>query len=344
MDVLACTIMNMPESTRNSLLTLITDKLKDVCVRGSDIYHFLGSASEVPGDPRQYDDFEQVITTIFGLNNIPITNLCHPYLIQYPKKYDQQAPPSDADVVITKDTCVCNKLNEVAIKKQNDNFIGTTAQYIAYRYGVIVSQGMIETLTNGCNGMPDCKTYNPSLRIPAFFTCYGTAKETCISCEEYSDKVNSFRIKFPDLGLTPFEEPADEIQTNANLIFEQYMNYHTGFRKSWVDYIQFGKACNNYQGSFNCSYLDSLVTVFKLQYSDTLTGENCRQLFVQFFNQNTGSFYTWQQIAEIFMQSCGHLPDLCNTKITCSQFNQVISSFVNARDSHVVAVSINNRK
>ncbi|MBK8712541.1 MAG: RHS repeat-associated core domain-containing protein [Niastella sp.] len=320
-------IRNLPIAVRNNLLTQITDELKDICVRGSDPYHFLGSASEIPGDPRQYDDFEEAITAIFAQNNINITQLCHPYLITYPKKYDKQALPSNGQVILTQDECVCDRLTELRAKKLADNYQGTLVQYIQYKYGVTISQGLMDTLTNGCNGTPNCKTYPEPITIPGFLTCYGTATETCISCQEYADHVTAFRNKFPAIATAPYELPADEAQVNANLVFEQYMNYHTGFRKNWREYIQFGKVCDS-TTTYPCDYLDSLVTAFKLLYGDTLTGENCRLLFVQFFNQATGNFYTWQDIEALYMQVCGHLPDVCNIGMTCSKFNLVIEQFM----------------
>jgi RHS repeat-associated protein len=329
-ELLRCDqILALSQSARDALINDILNELVDICKRGSDANHVFGSSSEVPNDPNSYDNFSEAIAHFFDNNPygspITISAICHPFLISYPKPYDKQQPVSNYPAVFQNDPCVCDRLAEVRTLKAADGYNGTLSEYIQYKFGVSITQSILDKLQNGCDGNPNCESYDPVLSIPGFFAC-GSSIKTCIDCEKYNSLVTQFHQQFPSFSNVPHMNPANATEVTENVAFESYMNYHTGFAKTWMEYWRFGQACENIDPQNQCPDLQAIVTQFHITYPN-LVGQACRDQFVIYFNQITGYFYTWPDILALYLQRCGSLPDVCNPSITCIQFEQIIYDF-----------------
>ncbi|MET0392034.1 MAG: RHS repeat-associated core domain-containing protein, partial [Chitinophagaceae bacterium] len=310
---------------KEELLDVIVAGLKDVCLRGSDASHPFGSSTvrrEEQGTTPT--SFEEVIQKVFLDSGIAITALCHPYMIKYPPPYHAQSPVSDGIAVQLQDSCLCARLTDLQAEKGQLGYQGTLSEFIEYQHGIVVRQGLLDSLIDGCNGVSDCIVYDPPLSIPGILTCNAPVK-TCIECKEYK----ALKAEFAGLytGITVIhEEPEDEEEVQENNMFAAFMNSHTGLQKSWYDYLQFEEACDGYT-ELPCSRLDSIVMAFHNVYGDTLYGNSCEELFTEFFNDTLGTTYTFAQIQALFMQSCGYLPDVCQPELDCERFQYIIDSF-----------------
>src|SRR5690606_24349550 len=97
-------------------------------------------ATPVDGSPRS---FEQVILQKFDEYGISKTNLCNPYVIDYPKPYGT-ARPFTAEIITTVDTCNCNRFAELKADATtagfNANQRSTLNQYLLNTYNDTLTQ------------------------------------------------------------------------------------------------------------------------------------------------------------------------------------------------------------
>ncbi|MFT3676813.1 MAG: RHS repeat-associated core domain-containing protein [Chitinophagaceae bacterium] len=315
---------------RNLIIEKIIAGLKAVCISGSDVDHPNGSSTVKPGDPRTPQSFEAVIASVLSEYTIPLSAVCHPYLIDYPEPYNQQTPVSAEDVVVeTKDECVCKRLDELKAEQRQTGYQGTLRDFIAYQHGVTVSEDLLTTLLSGCAGVTDCNLYDPPLVIPAVLSCK-TPLNTCIDCATYTRLKADFKTSFPSFTGVWYEAPATEDQFNQNKLFERFLNSKTGLNKSWADYLAFEEACKNYSTPWTCMQLDSVVAAYFTAYGSSVYGSACQSAFVSFFNSTFGTSYTFSQIQSLFLTYCGRLPDICEPVINCNVFTSVINSFYTA--------------
>lgn len=319
-----CTELTSREDAEE-IINQIVQGLKAVCINGSDEDHPLGSSTVRPGSGAQPASFEQVIKDIFTAKGIELSTFCHPYLIDFPLPYDKQPAVSDDVALLQQDSCLCARLTELQAEKAQNGYTGTLSQFLEYQHGVTISQGKLDTLIAGCSGS-ECKFYDPPFAVPAIFSC-GANTQTCIDCEQYRQLKEEFKTQYPAISII-HENPQDsETQLNQNLMFEQFMNYRTGISKSWVEYLDFEKACAAYDSTWNCKQLDSIVAVYYETHSDTLYGAACQSSFASFFNSAFSTAFSFAQIQSLFMAHCGHLPDVCQAELTCPRFQEVVDSF-----------------
>lgn len=311
---------------KEQILSDITSGMKKVCVWGSDPDHPYGSSTLKPGDPRTPQSFEQVITDVFAQYYINPSALCNKYMIDYPQPYDAQLPTSNEPAANPKDSCMCARLAQLQAERLSDGYTGTLSQFIQYKHGVYIRQTLLmDTLIPACNGGTSCNSYDPPIDIPGILNCNSIYK-TCISCSEYTALKQQFMQEFPSFTVI-YQNPATDEELNRNIAFERFMNRHTSFRKSWLDYLQFEQACASYNQSWSCTTLDSIVNAFQQANATASWGNSCEQQFTLFFNQAFATFYTFPDIQALFMQYCGHLPDVCRPVIDCNAFRQRITDF-----------------
>ncbi len=311
---------------KERILTKITDGMKSVCIRGSDEDHPYGSSSAKTGDNVAPRSFEQVIEAVFAEYGITVSSLCHPYLVDYPTPYEHQTPVSNDIVLEPKDECVCKRIEELKQGQLNTAYTGTLSQFIQYQHGITIRQTFLDTLINGCNGIPNCVTYDPALSIPPILSC-NTPINNCIDCKEYDYLKNQFKAKYPSFSIIYDPATMTEEQGNQNILFEKFMNTRSGLNKSWYDYWQFEKACAAHNLDWNCTKLDSIVTVFYQTHPAAGSGDSCRTAFTQYFNTAFGTSYTFAEIQSLFVKYCGHLPDVCEPTLDCKGFEEVIAGF-----------------
>lgn len=310
---------------KKKIIKEITDGLTYVCVNGSDMDHPLGASTVRPNGGASPASFEEVIKKVFAKYSITATAICHPYMITSPAPYEKQVPIADDVAVLQQDSCLCTRLTELQAEKAQNGYTGTLSQFIKYQYGVNIRQGMLDTLTAGCSG-DACKFYDPPFSVPAIFSC-GVNASNCIDCQQYSQLKTEFKTTYPSYNVVYPNPDGDEEQQNRNMMFQQFMNYRTGLNKSWTDYLAFEQLCNSYDSSWSCNKLDSIVAVYYETHSDTLYGSACQASFAAFFNSAFSTAFSFAQIQSLFMQHCGHMPDVCQPLMTCTKFQQVVDSF-----------------
>ncbi|MDP4265265.1 MAG: RHS repeat-associated core domain-containing protein [Bacteroidota bacterium] len=323
--LLACDqIYNSPD--RDAILSAITTGMKNVCTHGCDTGHPFGSSTVKPNDGYVPTSFEEVIQSVFDRYHINTTSLCNVYLVDYPQPYDKQTPLSNDIVLEPKDDCLCRRIHELQAEQAQVGFTGTLSEFILYQHGVFIRQTFLEdTLISGCNGTPACNTYDPPLDVPAILNC-NTPLKTCIECKEYNALKAQFMTEFPSFSVI-HENPATDEEGSQNILFEHFMNNHTGFSKSWLEYLDFEKTCSAYTVDWNCKQLEDVIAAFYIAHPDHGTGSACQDLFTAFFNTTFGTSYTFSQIQELFLKYCGSLPDVCEPVLDCPKFKNIILGF-----------------
>jgi RHS repeat-associated protein len=229
----------------NQLIEDIIVKLKAICIEGSDENHPMGSSNVLPGSTYTPTSFQQVLSEA-GINTSAI---CHLDLVDFPPPFDKQAPLSDITVLLQKYPCICNRLAELNAEKNADIYFpgGNMHDYLLYRHQIDVPQSVIDVLTNGCNAVPGCITYDPAMIVPAIFSCQ-TPIKNCISCNEYNAFKTEFINTYPAWGGSViYPDPQTDDQLNANKAFAKFMNNKTGFVKTWFEYLEFENVCSQEQ-------------------------------------------------------------------------------------------------
>lgn len=313
----------------------IIDNLVQICKGGFDINHLQGSSSLPAGtasivDPVynvSYREFPDVVLKFLQLKNIPVSALCHPWQIEFPKPYDKSPALTNAAVITTPTDCECTQLSNLQFEYQQTGFAGSFSQWLEYRHGTYITQGALDTLTALCNKTYSCNYLPAAIQLPPVLQCKETNTEpvkTCITCQEYQAIRTSFTSTFG--GAAPYPDPQNDTEQQLNHAFEYFANYQTGFNKHWYEYVAFGQQCDSL-APIPCASLDSVVQLFHQQYPAPGTGTECRQLFTQFFNTAFGTFYTFDQIVTLYLQSCGTAPDVCKPTLSCKEFKQHIQDF-----------------
>lgn len=324
------------QSVKDNDSTWLVERLRDICEHGSDQDHFLGSASINPTMPNTttygFSDFPSVIQAFFQNNGIipPVTANCNPYLITTPKPYDKQ-PALVNTAVVTKPTeCECNQINNLFFQYTQQGYPGTFSNFLENNYQTYISQGALDTLRQLCNGTYQCAFLPTPISLPPVLQCHSsgsaTDTSTCINCQQYQSIKDSFAIIYSHAA--PIVNPQTQQEIDWNMAFENYANYKTGFSKNWIDYVNFGKACDSVQ-TIPCASLDSLLQLFyqSTVYHQNPTGTSCKQSFVTFFNNAFGTFNSYDQWMNIFQQSCGQKPDPCSFRLTCTILKGYINDF-----------------
>ncbi len=339
MQLSQCDLLNtrwQNPALKNSDSAWLVERLRDVCKHGSDQDHYLGSASINPTMPNTtnygFSDFPAVILAFFQNNGIipPVTANCNPYLITTPKPYDKQ-PVLVNTAVVTKPTeCECNQINNLFFQYTQQGYAGTFSNYLENNYQTYISQGALDTLRQLCNNTYQCAFLPTPISLPPVLQCHtsgsSTDTSTCINCQQYQTIKDSFAIQYNHAA--PIVNPQTQQEIDWNIAFQNYANYKTGFSKSWIDYVNFGKACDSVQ-TIPCSSLDSVLQLFyqSTVYHQNPTGATCKQSFVTFFNNAFGTFYSYDQWMNIFQQSCGQKPDPCSFRLTCTILKGYINDF-----------------
>ncbi len=155
--------------TKTADSTWLVSRLMEVCKNGSDLSHYLGSSSVIPGNVTEsgFSDFPQVIQ-LFLRDKLGITNAtdeCNPYLITIPAPYDKQQPLTEM-VVITKPTdCECTQINKVFSEYSNASYGGSFSEYMLQRYQVTISDSALNYLKGLCDGSYTCVFLPEAIRF-----------------------------------------------------------------------------------------------------------------------------------------------------------------------------------
>lgn len=331
----ACpTIRDMAEPAKTNLLNQITNRLKNLCIQYSNEEHPLGSSTGPGGTP----SFRQIISEELATANIPLSAVCHPYLVDFPPPYDNYPQLINEEIITGEvDNCFCTKFSTIQTDRVSSGFNGTLLQYIEYKYGTLMTQGHLDSLISYCAGAySTCKYLTNPIKIPPALSC-NTGNNVCRSCTEIQNWTAAFTTEF---GQGPFADPATDAQLEYNIAYERFMNSKTGFNKKWTEYTAFLASCTS-AGIFTCNQLQTILQQFYATYGNQQTGNSCRELFVQFFNNATGLFLTFTDIMTLYKNNCGVLPDVCEPKLDCKSFNNIINAFYATYGQSIADGSVN---
>ncbi|MBS1663436.1 MAG: hypothetical protein JST68_20505 [Bacteroidetes bacterium] len=142
----------------NDILNEITTRMVAVCEDGLDASNPHGSSSE-PTDSSVYGDvtFEQIITSVFAEKNIPISQLCNPFVIDYPKPYGLN-PQVNKEMMTVVDKCACDRFAQLKQEAGVSTFTELNT-YLQNTYGDVLTQVEFDAMQQ-CgiiDGQPKCK-------------------------------------------------------------------------------------------------------------------------------------------------------------------------------------------
>jgi hypothetical protein len=206
----------LPVITKDAILTQITDRMKVVCVKGSNPANAYGSSNVAPGVVAADQNFEDVIRSVFMAYGIMDgtgkynNEFCNPYVIDWPKPYGK-GPKMIAEMTGQIDSCNCKayELIKTAAAAANFNPTNFTSLnlYLQGYYGQTITQGMFDGLQH-CNELQQitCTTsdttliYNcnePEPTCPGVFNkAAGTSTEnvTGLNCTGLTNTVQAFLL------------------------------------------------------------------------------------------------------------------------------------------------------
>jgi hypothetical protein len=260
----------------------LTTRLVKICEYGSDQYHYLGASSIDPlrlsayiadGGSSSLKDFPDVISqylSTFIIPAVPVDEVCHPYLITSPAPFNKQAAVTN-QLIITKPTdCECARLTALKTEyTQRGAGFATFSAYLKSRYGTIITQGALDTLTNLCNGTYSCIFLPAPIVLPPVLQCQGNNGETvkpCIDCKDFQAIKNGFTAEFGKQA--PVKEPVTQTDFDVNKAFEKFANYKTGFSKNIIEYISFIDSCGGIGNAATpaCDSLKNILDSFYVNY------------------------------------------------------------------------------
>jgi len=230
--------------------TWIVNNLMSICTKGSDANHIFGSSTLPPGATGPYSSFSAVIAAYLQQKQIPISALCYPQLITQPSPYGAQQALINEPIVTRPDTCECKRINSLLSKFQQSKDTGTFVEYLANKYGTIISEGAIDSLMDLCNKPKTCNFLSVPILLPPVLQCDGTDTTTkvCLACIDMQNLEDSFYTEFKQHA--PIINPATANDTILNNAFQRYANNKTGFTKNWSDYTAFLDTCNKTPGAY----------------------------------------------------------------------------------------------
>jgi len=144
-------------SDKDVILTAITTRMKAVCIKGSDPANPNGASNASPANTTGTDDsFEEVIKAVFEEKGIALSNLCTPYLIEWPKKYGK-GPALTAGVITVLDECTCEKFSqlkeEVYAHDKSGNDYNDFNEYVLAAYGESMPEELYNSLQENCGNL-----------------------------------------------------------------------------------------------------------------------------------------------------------------------------------------------
>lgn len=272
---------------KDAILNQIAMGMAAVCYKASNETHPFG-ASNVPtdspndGSPRS---FEEVVYIAFTQYGIATTELCNPFVIEFPKPYEY-IPPRSEKLIGSFEECHCDRLGQLrdsaTASGNNVNTLQGLNNYLRTKYGDTITASLYNSMVANCSNIG--RTICKDTLVLSSYPCTGTLPCDCIrrttspgvcyiSCKQtVCTKISSIPLAVPQ-PLPAFME---------------------------CGYVDNNKNC------LSCAQLSSLVAEFKTTlgtpYSTgpvftgtDITPTNVRNniLFQKFVNYRTGFQYNW---------------------------------------------------
>jgi hypothetical protein len=139
--------------SRDAIIAEITSKMAAVCKKGSDASNPYGSSEVAPntpvdGSPRS---FEEVINSVLTNYGIPKSNLCNPYMIEFPKPYGK-GPKFTPELVTVLDTCNCSRFtqlkNAASTAGYNPAVLSSLNQYFKATYKDTITAALFDAFSS----------------------------------------------------------------------------------------------------------------------------------------------------------------------------------------------------
>ena len=286
---------------------IIVPRLIKVCKEGGDIDHPFGSSTVKPSSSNYYRSFAEVITayndslrTASTPRNIPAT-ACNAYIISSPAAYDNRPSYGNQEVWGKPDSCTCSTINylylQYRLNKQTD---ASFSAYMLRATGTQVSNAVLDSLRNLCDGNIVCKSLVSPLILPPALQC--GVRDVCANCGMIATVYTQFQASFP--GIVPAYDNTDSTQRANNILFERFMNYNLGFTKQAGDYLAFMDSCKISYPFSNCDSLQKIVNDYN---SRVFTAANCDTTHFAVYGNNASVKILKDRYAEIFANGFAHI-------------------------------------
>ncbi len=235
--LLSCSVITQ-HSNSSAIITAIISGMLDVCSKGSDILHPNGSSTVAPSTPNDGSprSFKEVIQRVFAENFISYTDLCNPFMFEYPLPYEGPAllpqPPAGSDA------CVCEKFKPIETAATNAGYhpdnLTSLNQYLTATYGQTISQEVFDRLA-GCS---EGRAGTGTLVLPVFLQCESAAS-SCISCASLSTLIQEFKTTFeaPYNTAPILTQQLTQTDIAYNTLLARFLNVKTGNSFTWGEYF-----------------------------------------------------------------------------------------------------------
>jgi len=298
-------------------LPIITARLVQVCKEGSDAAHPFGSSSVKPGSSYTYKSFDDVIKDWLNTHGGTYDANCNGFLITAPAPYEQPAAYADQPLWAKPDSCQCEKFDSLyqkflAAPFSDSNFAG----YVKRKLNVDMTEGELQTVLDMCSGIYTCKFLEQPIYIPPQLQC--GFKNSCATC----DSVVVWHDRFVDsFAVTPVFDGNDSLQSTTNLLYQRYMNYHSGLNRSYTDYLQMKMSCDSAAGDNTCDTLKQVLADFREYFYNTpsywlaYNADGCDTISWRFAGSralDTG----WVKFKDMFVNGEVRTPDSVYSHVT----------------------------
>jgi RHS repeat-associated protein len=282
--LLKCPAINN-HASKTQIINQITAGMVTVCQKGSDANNPFGASNVAPGTTGTPISFEEVINNVFTQYGIAKTDVCNPFVIEFPKPYGK-GPLFAKEMVSSIDTCHCRqfaKLKDSATKKGfNPAVLSSFNQYLLATYGDTLTVTLFNGLTTGCAFAGTTACYDTVIAkvIPSGST---------IPCECTLVSGTSYNCR-------------TRVCTTVN-------PYPLATAQPMPDFLKCGFVSN--AKCFTCAQISSLVSEFKTAIPSpynagpVFTGSDLDTnsikyniLFAKFVNYRTGMQYSWLEYAQ----------------------------------------------
>ncbi|MES1249538.1 MAG: hypothetical protein ABUL46_02590, partial [Chitinophaga rupis] len=135
------------------------------------------------------------------------------------------------------------------VSRRTDISFGT---YLRLTQQINMADADLTQLLNMCNNkngsVTTCTWLSKPIYLPPAMQC--NSGTTCASCTLVSSIYTSYLAQYP--GKTPAISTVDDtVQTQKNVLFQNYMNNRLGFTKQAWEYLQFMDTCAAHAGSIS---------------------------------------------------------------------------------------------
>ncbi|MDA3615534.1 RHS repeat domain-containing protein [Polluticaenibacter yanchengensis] len=281
----------------NAQWNSLNNYLVAICKDGGDMNHFSGASSVRPGKTNAYaNNFIDAVKRFNAANGISTNTTCNGYLIVQPPPYESSNEalvntpiakrPSDT-------SCLCKNLNYYFTEKQNSgNDSLSLGAYLRTFYGAEIEDSTADILRAVCNEPASGCRFLPAQYTvgPVLMNCE-PAKPSCLECDEVKSYDLLFKTAFGN--IVPSYANTDSTQQSINLLYQRFMNYHTGFGEDYTVYLDFLASCALRDTASGCIFTDSIYNNFKAGYyrSRQYNRDNGSGCDTGYWNSNYGGGY-----------------------------------------------------